>query len=103
MDFVLTLLKLPFVGLLKVLIFLLNIIPTSICEVHGVGAGTLKIAGSAHREMHSMIQGKNRLHLGSVLIAHTRGAIFDAKRTDGTTYRGVWTDVYQDIQAKWAL
>jgi hypothetical protein len=97
------LIKLPFVGLLKVVLFIFNLIPVNVYEVHGKENHDSGFTGRGKRELHSKVRGSNKLHFGSAMIAYTRGAIFTFQENSGQKYKGVWSDTYQDIQNKWAL
>lgn len=95
------LLKLPFVAVVKTLITLLNLIPMPVYEVFGVwGQGADNRPDS--REVHILIKGKRRAHLGTCLIAWTRGAVIEAPlNVKGETCKGIYNEDFQDIVKKW--
>ena len=100
-SLILNLVKLPFVAIFKTIITILNLIPLPVYEIHG-RRGMSDTNRPDIREVHTKIQGQRRAHLGSFLIAWSRGAVFTAHlNSDGVTCWGVYTEDYQDIQKKW--
>ena len=96
-----SLLKLPFIAIFKTLITLLNIIPLPIYEVFGARGNSADNRPDL-RALHSKIRSKKRAHLGTVIIAWTRGAIFKAPlNSSGASCWGIYSEDYNDIQKKY--
>jgi hypothetical protein len=98
--------KTPIVGLIKLVIILpLNLIPTPTFEVYAIGDKGPKNRPDL-RELHTMIKGRRRLHLGSFLIAWTSGFVMTKVplSTDRKlTCWGIYAEDYDAIQRKWTL
>lgn len=95
------LLKFPLLAVVKTIVFLLNLIPLPIYEVHGL-KGTSDSNRPDLREFHIKMKGHRKAHLGTAIIAHTRGAIFRADiNTHGKRCWGIYSEDYQDIQKRW--
>jgi len=105
-TFILKLLLQPIETMWKLVIGLLNIIPTCVYETfcrHGPGPRTDR---NFFRPGLAMHKGSRRLHLGHALIAYTRGAIAkcclpNENYTSKNSWWGVHTSDYQDIQSRW--
>ena len=96
-----SLIKLPFLAIIKIFITFLNLFPLPVYEIHG-RRGTSNSNRPDMREFHTKIRGQRKAHLGSCLVAWTRGVIFKAHiNSDGATCWGIYTEDYQDIQSKW--
>lgn len=103
MKFLLQLLELPFKFLFKIVITILNLIPTRIYEIHGL-KGNTKNQRPDLRELFIQVKGKRKLHLGHALIAYLNGQIIKAElNTEGQSQRGVWTEDYEQIISKWGI
>ena len=97
------LIKLPFEITAKLLITILNIIPTPIYEIHGLRGNSASQRPDL-REIYVQIKGKRTLHLGHAIIAYLNGQIFKAViDTSGKKQIGIWTEDYEKIQSKWGL
>ncbi len=96
----------PIAGLIKLLIILpLNLIPTRVFEVYAIGDKGPKYRPDL-REIHTMIKGRRRLHLGSFLIAWTSGFVMTRVpiSSDGKlTCWGIYSEDYDAIQRRWTF
>lgn len=96
-------LKLPFVLIVKILVTVLNFIPTNVHVIHGV-SGSNSVSRPELRALRVKVIDGRKLHLGSLVIAWLRGAVM---RVDvnlaGSRVLGVYIEVYEDIQEKWCL
>lgn len=102
-DKIITLIKLPIVTAVKIMLFILNIIPLKVYEVHGA-RGTNQSCRPDLRAIYVLIKGKRKLHLGSFIIAWCRGMIFKAPlNTKGAYCWGIMSEDYIDIQNKWTF
>jgi len=95
-------LKLPFFVAFKLIVAVLNLIPVKVYEAQSVHTRADKDRPDL-REIHTHIKGKRRLHLGSLLIAHQRGAVFRANAAPEHSFWGIYTEDYEDIQKKWTF
>lgn len=99
-NFIIYVIKLPFVSMFKTLFTLLNLIPLPVYELHGL-KGTGKDNRPDLRENHTKIKGKRRVHLGTFIIAWVRGSVISAYYNSKEKCLGVYSEDYQDILNKW--
>ncbi|MBD66503.1 MAG: hypothetical protein CME62_14925 [Halobacteriovoraceae bacterium] len=100
LNFITSLLKLPFVALFKTFFTILNFIPLGVYEIFG-RRGADQSNRPDLREFHTKIKGKRRVHLGTFLIAWTRGNVIRVSINQEVKCWGVYSEDYQDIQTKW--
>lgn len=94
-----SLLKLPIVALAKTIFTLLNIIPLKAYEFQGVRG--FSATNRPDLRENGFVTLGDRVHLGTFLIAYTRGAVKRKETGNGQKWIGVWTETYRDIQSKW--
>lgn len=100
-KFILEILKLPVVGFCKILVTTLNLVPTPVYEVHGL-RGSDQHTRPDLRASHNKIRSGRRAHVGTLLVAWTRGAVFREKpNSNGSAFWCIYTEDFQDIQKSW--
>ena len=100
LNFIVNLLKLPFVAVFKTLFTILNFIPLRVYELFGL-RGTGPENRPDLRECHTIIRGKRRVHLGTFLLAWSRGSVIKVSLNQKEKCWGIYSEDYQDIQNKW--
>jgi len=93
--------KIPFVGLFKIFLFLLNLIPTPVKVVYAKVAYS-QTAGLSQVGYETR-PGAASVHFGVLFIAYSRGAVFPATLVDGSKRYCIKSHVYDDVINKWAL
>jgi hypothetical protein len=91
--------KLP----LRILIAVLNLVPTATYEAFGAFGNSLT-KNPERLSQHIVNRGNRTLGAGFLLVAKLRGVTFKAHyNTTGGTFRGVWAEDYQDILKRWGI
>jgi hypothetical protein len=98
-SLIISIVKLPFIALVKTVVTGLNLIPMNAYEFHGMG-GYSATNRPDLREQKSVALG-DRVHLGTYLIAYARGAVREKYTGNQQKWKGVWTETYREIQSKW--
>ena len=95
--------KFPFFFVGKLIVGLLNLVPTPVFEVFGIRGFNASNRPDL-RSTYIQVKGRRRLNLGSALVAYQRGALFKADiNTEGTKCWAVFAEDYEDIQKKWTF